>query len=83
MTDPIDFETAAAAICRKAGRPGAATTALPQQREIDSAASTVLQQHRRIGPSPHALVAQGIEHRFPKPEVAGSNPAAGIYNCST
>ncbi len=24
-----------------------------------------------------ALVAQGIEHRFPKPGVAGSNPAEG------
>ena len=24
-----------------------------------------------------ALVAQGIEHRFPKPVVAGSNPAGG------
>ena len=24
-----------------------------------------------------ALVAQGIEHRFPKPCVAGSNPAGG------
>ena len=24
---------------------------------------------------PHAPVAQGIEHRFPKPRVAGSNPA--------
>src|SRR5680860_1614683 len=24
-----------------------------------------------------ALVAQGIEHRFPKPGVAGSNPAGG------
>ena len=29
-------------------------------------------QHRRS-----ALVAQGIEHRFPKPCVAGSNPAGG------
>jgi hypothetical protein len=28
------------------------------------------------GPGP-ALVAQGIEHRFPKPCVAGSNPAEG------
>src|SRR5690348_8493417 len=26
---------------------------------------------------PPALVAQGIEHRFPKPCVAGSNPAEG------
>ena len=26
-----------------------------------------------------ALVAQGIEHRFPKPGVAGSNPAGGIH----
>ena len=26
---------------------------------------------------PRALVAQGIEHRFPKPCVAGSNPAGG------
>ena len=26
-----------------------------------------------------ALVAQGIEHRFPKPCVAGSNPAEGTY----
>ena len=25
-----------------------------------------------------ALVAQGIEHRFPKPRVAGPNPAGGI-----
>src|SRR5439155_26032241 len=25
-----------------------------------------------------APVAQGIEHRFPKPRVAGSNPAGGI-----
>jgi hypothetical protein len=25
----------------------------------------------------HALVAQGIEHRFPKPGVAGSIPAEG------
>jgi hypothetical protein len=24
-----------------------------------------------------ALVAQGIEHRFPKPQAAGSNPAEG------
>src|SRR5690606_26491688 len=32
----------------------------------------------RSGPSPgHALVAQGIEHRCPKPCVAGSNPAGG------
>jgi hypothetical protein len=29
----------------------------------------------RLGP--RALVAQGIEHRFPKPCVAGSNPAGG------
>jgi hypothetical protein len=27
-----------------------------------------------------ALVAQGIEHRFPKPCVAGSNPAGGTPN---
>ena len=27
-----------------------------------------------------ALVAQGIEHRFPKPGVAGSNPAEGTGN---
>src|SRR5262249_14789790 len=26
----------------------------------------------------YAPVAQGIEHRFPKPVVAGSNPAGGI-----
>lgn len=26
-----------------------------------------------------APVAQGIEHRFPKPVVAGSNPAGGIF----
>ena len=26
-----------------------------------------------------ALVAQGIEHRFPKPGVAGSNPAGGTF----
>lgn len=26
----------------------------------------------------YAFVAQGIEHRFPKPCVAGSNPAEGI-----
>ena len=26
-----------------------------------------------------ALVAQGIEHRFPKPGVAGSNPAEGAH----
>ncbi len=25
-----------------------------------------------------APVAQGIEHRFPKPCVAGSNPAGGV-----
>ena len=25
-----------------------------------------------------ALVAQGIEHRFPKAGVAGSNPAGGV-----
>ncbi len=30
-----------------------------------------------ISPQGLALVAQGIEHRFPKPEVAGSNPAGG------
>ena len=31
---------------------------------------------------PSALVAQGIEHRFPKPCVAGSNPAGGTsQNC--
>jgi hypothetical protein len=30
-----------------------------------------------LGSSAHALVAQGIEHRFPKPCVAGSNPAGG------
>ena len=28
----------------------------------------------------HAPVAQGIEHRFPKPVVAGSNPAGGSYD---
>ena len=28
-----------------------------------------------------ALVAQGIEHRFPKPGVAGSNPAEGAHPC--
>ena len=37
----------------------------------------------RIFPAPfqecHALVAQGIEHRFPKPVVAGSNPAGGTH----
>jgi hypothetical protein len=27
----------------------------------------------------HARVAQGIEQRFPKPCVAGSNPAVGTY----
>src|SRR5258708_7008185 len=26
-----------------------------------------------------APVAQGIEHRFPKPRVAGSNPAGGSF----
>lgn len=26
----------------------------------------------------HIFVAQGIEHRFPKPCVAGSNPAVGV-----
>ena len=26
----------------------------------------------------YASVAQGIEHRFPKPCVAGSNPAGGV-----
>src|SRR5580700_908056 len=26
-----------------------------------------------------APVAQGIEHRFPKPRVAGPNPAGGIW----
>ena len=31
----------------------------------------------RMSPRPAALVAQGIEHRFPKPCVAGSNPAGG------
>ena len=31
----------------------------------------------RSGVDPHAPVAQGIEHRFPKPGVAGSNPAGG------
>ena len=41
--------------------------------------------HSRIGfsatfsASP-ALVAQGIEHRFPKPCVAGSNPAEGTMS---
>ena len=29
-----------------------------------------------------ALVAQGIEHRFPKPCVAGSNPAGGTLKIS-
>ena len=29
-----------------------------------------------------APVAQGIEHRFPKPVVAGSNPAGGTEVCS-
>ena len=34
------------------------------------------------GHKPQALVAQGIEHRFPKPGVAGSNPAGGtITRC--
>ncbi len=28
----------------------------------------------------NALVAQGIERRFPKPCVAGSNPAGGTRN---
>src|SRR4051794_748923 len=28
-----------------------------------------------------ALVAQGIEHRFPKPGVAGPNPAGGTDGC--
>jgi hypothetical protein len=33
----------------------------------------------RLSPSP-APVAQGIERRFPKPCVAGSNPAGGATN---
>ena len=31
----------------------------------------------------NALVAQGIEHRFPKPCAAGSNPAEGTRKCSS
>ena len=30
-------------------------------------------------PEPFAPVAQGIEHRFPKPRVAGSNPARRTF----
>ncbi len=29
----------------------------------------------------NALVAQGIEHRFPKPGVGGSNPPEGTKVC--
>lgn len=32
---------------------------------------------RSIMADDYALVAQGIEHRFPKAGVAGSNPAEG------
>ena len=32
-----------------------------------------------LATTPLALVAQGIEHRFPKPCVAGSNPAGGTH----
>ena len=33
--------------------------------------------HRVVHSCRSALIAQGIEHRFPKPRVAGSNPAGG------
>ena len=38
---------------------------------------------RRVGWSGFALVAQGIEQRFPKPCVAGSNPAGGTQQMGT
>jgi hypothetical protein len=43
-------------------------------------------QHGRLGTRQDrrsALVAQGIEQRFPKPCVAGSNPAGGTYSIYT
>ena len=36
-----------------------------------------LAPHGRLPTQFSALVAQGTEHRFPKPVVAGSNPAGG------
>ena len=43
----------------------------------DSPALALPQKVGRYPPWHPALVAQGIEHRFPEPCVAGSNPAEG------
>ena len=48
------------------------------RRGVLRRASTILRCDRiPARPGGHALVAQGIERRFPKPCVAGSNPAGG------
>ena len=59
----------------------------PPQRKPEPAANTQQAPPETVpapfSPTipPHpALVAQGIEHRFPKPGVAGSNPAEGAPN---
>ena len=44
--------------------------------EVTHTAERAQGQATRL-PVIQALVAQGIEHRFPKPGVAGSNPAEG------
>ena len=41
--------------------------------DVHRPAATLLDR----APAPRASIAQGIEHRFPKPCVAGSNPARG------
>src|SRR5882757_1862353 len=51
---------------------GLTTSKLPQWGAEQVVITVVSWENLRF-----ALVAQGIEHRFPKPCVAGSNPAGG------
>ncbi len=55
-------------------RDGIRITAYTRSLQLARYEATEFSSTFRAGP---ALVAQGIEHRFPKPCVAGSNPAGG------
>ena len=93
LPEPLDVTPAAnprehigTGTSKSAGRhgptPGGVATATPMAT-MTCAAVRGFGCHSAVRSSPEtqshtsALVAQGIEHRFPKPCVAGSNPAGG------
>src|SRR4051794_11885271 len=51
---------------------------LRSRHGVDRMPARLARSHSPPRPAKIAPVAQWIEHRFPKPRVAGSNPAGGI-----